>query len=558
MIKKLSYIVILLITLFISSEVSANDIKKITMDIYVNNNGDALVTEEWTADLDRGTEGYKPYYNLGESEIKDFKVYLNNYEYETLSSWNVDASFNEKAYKAGLNEINNGYELCFGISKYGLNTYRMVYTITSFVSSVNDADMIYWQLVPYDLSDKPDYVYIKIHSDFAYANDLPVWGYGNYGGYAYVYDGYIEMLKEDGLDSDEYMTILVKFPKGTFNTSSKLNKDFTYYLDMANDGAKTYSDKLSWWQVILMIIGIVIAFILNFLPYIIILFVIYKIFSQSKYGTKKLKFGKIGKKVKNSPYFRDIPLDKDIFKAYWVACEYNLIKKQTDFLGAILLKWLKNNNIENVTIEGKSDKALKLISSDNLSVREKELFDMMLKASVDGVLESNEFTKWCKNNYNKILSWFNNVIDDQTINFVNEGLIREEKGKFTATYYVDDKMMEYAIQMDGLKNFLNDFSNIKDREAIEVKIWEYYLMYAQIFGIAERVAKEFKRLYPDIITDDYYNDVIFIHTISAKGVSAASTAKSRAESYSSGGGGFSSCGGEGGSFGGGGGGGGFR
>ncbi len=558
MIKKLSYLIILLVTLFISSEVYANDIKKITMDIYVNNNGDALVTEEWTADLDRGTEGYKPYYNLGNSEIKNFKVYLNNYEYETLSSWNVNASFNEKAYKAGINKINNGYELCFGISKYGLNTYRMVYTITNFVSSVNDADMIYWQLVPYDLSDKPDYVYIKIHSDFAYANDLPVWGYGNYGGYAYVYDGYIEMLKEDGLDSDEYMTILVKFPKGTFNTSSKLNKDFTYYLDMANDGAKTYSNKPNWKNIFIGIIIAIFGLIINFLPYIIILFVIYKIFSQSKYGTKKLKFGKIGKKVKNSPYFRDIPLNKDIFKAYWVACEYNLIKKQTDFLGAILLKWLKNNNIENVTIEGKSDKALKLISSDNLSVREKELFDMMLKASVDGVLESNEFTKWCKNNYNKILSWFNNVIDDQTINFVNEGLIREEKGKFTATYYVDDKMMEYAIQMDGLKNFLNDFSNIKDREAIEVKIWEYYLMYAQIFGIAEKVAKEFKRLYPDILTDDYYNDVIFIHTISAKGVSAASTAKSRAESYSSGGGGFSSGGGGGGSFGGGGGGGGFR
>ena len=42
------------------------------------------------------------------------------------------------------------------------------------------------------------------------------------------------------------------------------------------------------------------------------------------------------------------------------------------------------------------------------------------------------------------------------------------------------------------------------------------------------------------------------------GISAANTAKSRAESYSSGGGGFSSGGGGGGSFGGGGGGGGFR
>ena len=113
-----------------------------------------------------------------------------------------------------------------------------------------------------------------------------------------------------------------------------------------------------------------------------------------------------------------------------------------------------------------------------------------------------------------------------------------------------------------MKNFLNDFSNIKEREAIEVKIWDEYLMYAQIFGIAKKVAKEFKKMYPDIIPEDYYEDIIFIHTISYDGVSAASAAKSeavrRAQSYSSGGGGFSSGGGGGGSFGGGSGGGGFR
>ena len=64
--------------------------------------------------------------------------------------------------------------------------------------------------------------------------------------------------------------------------------------------------------------------------------------------------------------------------------------------------------------------------------------------------------------------------------------------------------------------------------------------------------------HPDIITDDYYNDIIFIHTISYNGVHAASVAQQRAQSYSAGGGGFSSSGGGGGSFGGGGGGGGFR
>lgn len=559
-IKKIAYFLVLLLSLFISSVAYANDIERITMDIYIDNSGNAHVTEEWTASLNSGTEGYKPYYNLGNSEIINYQVSLDGTDFETISNWDVDASFSEKSYKAGINEVSDGYELCFGISKFGTNKYVMRYNITNFVSTVEDADMVYWQLIPYDLSDKPDYIYIKIHSDFSYSDDLPVWGYGNYGGYAYVYDGYIELVHEDPLDSDEYMTVLVKFPKGTFNTSSVLDNDFNYYYEMAEDGAKTYSDKMTFGKWILLIIGSIFALIINCLPYIIFGIVFYNIFKNSSYGTKKLKFNKDARKVKNAPYFRDIPCNKDVFKAYWVACQYKLISKQTDFLGCILLKWLKQGNIENVNTEStkKEKKALKLVSSDNLNTREKELFDMMLKASVDGILESNEFTNWCKKNYNKILSWFNNVIDDVTMEYVSLGLIKDEKKTFGHVYYVSDVMHDEALKMAGLKNFLNDFSNIKDREAIEVKIWEYYLMYAQIFGIAEKVAKEFKKLYPDVLTDDYYNDIIFIHTISASGVNAASMARSRAESYSSGGGGFSSGGGGGGSFGGGGGGGGFR
>lgn len=557
--KNLKYILFLIVYMFSINIVYANDIKKITMDIYVDNFGDAHVIEEWTATLSSGTEGYKPYYNLGNSEIKDYKVSLNNKYFTTISSWDIDASFNEKSYKAGINKVNNGYELCFGISKYGTNTYKMEYTITNFVSQTEDYDMIYWQLIPYDLSDKPDYIYIKIYSDFLYDADLPVWGYGNYGGYAYVYNGYIELIHEDELDSDEYMTVLVKFPKNTFKTSSILNNDFNYYYEMAEDGATTYSDKITIWDIIKTIFIVLI----NLIPYIIVVLIIIFGVNTSEYGTKTLRFNKGKKKIKMKEvnYFRDIPCDKDIFKAYWVACQYGLVEKKTDFLGAILLKWLKNKNIENTTVTSgilkKEERAIKLITSNGLNQKEKELFDMMLTSSGDGVLESNEFTRWCKKNYKKILGWFNEVIDNETMNFVNAGLIREEK-KLFKTYYVSDNMYEYAIEMAGLKKFLNEFSNISNRESIEVNLWEEYLMYAQIFGIAKKVAKEFKKLYPDIITDDAYNDIVFINTISYSGVSAASSAKQRAESYSSGGGGFSSGGGGGGSFGGGGGGGGFR
>ena len=77
-------------------------------------------------------------------------------------------------------------------------------------------------------------------------------------------------------------------------------------------------------------------------------------------------------------------------------------------------------------------------------------------------------------------------------------------------------------------------------------------MFAQIFGLAEQVAKEFKDIYPDVIPDDYIDDFNFIYFVSYAGISSANTAKSRAESYDSGGGGFSSGGGGFGSFGGGG------
>ena len=88
-------------------------------------------------------------------------------------------------------------------------------------------------------------------------------------------------------------------------------------------------------------------------------------------------------------------------------------------------------------------------------------------------------------------------------------------------------------------------------------------MYAQIFGIAEEVPNQFKKLYPEIIMDmdriGYdYSDILFIHSITSTGIRSASSAQNRAESYSSGGGGSSSGGGGGGASGGGGGGGGFR
>ena len=562
--KKIFFTLILIFSSIIV--VDASSISNIDLDIYVDKFGNAQVTETWDAYVNEGTEGYHPYYNLGNSTITDLQVTMDGKPFTTINNWDIQASLNEKAYRAGIYYTGNEVDLCFGISNYGNHTYVIKYKINNFVYQLEDADMIYWNLFPHDFSLEPNNVSIRIYSDFKYQDTLDVWGYGKYGAPCYVYDGVIEMTSDGKIYSDEYLTILVKFPKGTFQTTNTLDKDFDYYYDMAEEGSTTYKEESN-------ILGII-ATIFNLVFNLGIIFFVTGMLTKST-KNNKCSFGATGNKVrKDVPPFREIPCDKDIFYAYWVAHNYNLTEKKEDFLGAVILKWLKDGNVriekvvKNGLFKDKEESNIIFVSKPSDNSLEGKLYDYMYTASKDGKLENNEFKNWCSNNYSKILSWFDDVLYFETLELIKKGKATTKVGKtmkvFKYEYYeVHSSMMQTAEQVAGLKKFLKEFTLIKEREPIEVKLWNEYLIYAQIFGIADEVADQFKKLYPEIITDmdSYgydYTDIIFINSITRNGIRSASTAKSRAESYSSGGGGFSSGGGGGGSFGGGGGGGGFR
>lgn len=135
-------------------------------------------------------------------------------------------------------------------------------------------------------------------------------------------------------------------------------------------------------------------------------------------------------------------------------------------------------------------------------------------------------------------------------------------------YFSTSSIQEDAVKIAGLKKYLKDYSLISEREPLHVHLFEEYMIYAQILGIAKKVAKTFKDVYPEVIEQSSFNsyeDISYVNRYAYCGVSIAKAEKARIESrerarsYSSGGGGFSSGGGGGDSFGGGGrGGGGFR
>lgn len=559
-------IIFTLVLFLVPSIILANEISNIDINIYVDNNGTAHVTEEWTTNLIQGTEGYKPYYNLGESKISNFKVSINGKEYTYKSDYDINASFNEKKYKNGFHYIDNGVELCFGITNYGKNTYTLSYDISNFVVNTSDGyQMIYWTLFPYDYNPSPERVYIKIYSDFKYADTLDVWGYGKYGAPTYVYDGYIEMDSESTVYSSEYMTILVKFPKNTFILNTTVDKTFDEYLNMANEGSTAYKvQKKSFFRELLNYIPVLISASIPFA----IVFIAIRSSIVNGYGYKNNKV--INKK--ETLLFRDIPCNKDIYYANTLTKLNNEIftgYKETNIFGAIILKWVKENKVKFINqtkgVFNKETSSIDLTLNPTFdNVLEKELFDIMYEASGDGILETKELEKWNNKHYTKFFNLFEriNKVEIEKLKQGNHIYTRANKEECKKKNIMDDTIYEESVKLYGLKKFLDEFSKIDTREVLEVHIWDEYLMFAYIFGIADKVAKQLKNLYPEVLTnqDNYvdFDTLMYINYISTRSVNAATTARSRAESYSSGGGGFSSGGGGGGSFGGGGGGGGFR
>ena len=540
MYMKKVYAVIGIILILMCSVVQANEMRSIDMNVFIDENGNANVTETWQYYSDSGTECYHSYKNLGNSKIKNLIVSDDVMTYEILDGWDVNGSFDDKKYKCGINNTSDGIEICWGISEYGNKEYVVNYVITNFVSELNDSQMAYWELIPQGTA--PQEASITIWSELDYEDTLPVWGYGNYGGFCYVADGKIEMKSDGALDDDEYMTILVKFSNGMFNCVEKIDENFEYYYDLSVENAEKYQE-----DDVTGTLAVIIFFMITVFTFILSIAVI------SMQENVKVEKSAI-KSMKSAPLYRDIPCNGNVERAFYISALYKLTKKDADLFGALLLKWLKMDLISiQPDLRGKK-KAIVLKntgdSNDFDSQKEKEIYNMMKVASKDDVLSQGEFEKWCNKNYNKIFKWLENVKKEEIDELVKEGKITKLKKN---KYQAESTLTKDAMELAGLKNFLKEYTLIKERTPIEVKMFEEYLIYAQIFGIAKEVQKAFKDLYPDIVAESCYStydNINFIYMYSNSAMESA--ARAQANAYNSGGGGFSSGGGGGGSFGGGG------
>lgn len=549
-------LILVLNIVFLPSEVLADKhtLENLEIFVYVNEDGSARVLERRNAYLTEGTENYIVIGNLGDSDIKDFRVRENGILYEHQSYWDTDAPREEKAYKSGIVTTSDGYELCWGIGEYGRHAYEVEYTITNFVKQYQDRQGIFWRFVNDKTNIPPETVNLVLEGDREFfTSNSNIWAFG-YEGYIQFDKGKILAYSSEAFDRTDYLTILVEMEQGMYNTTSIIDKPFEEIKDKAFEGSDYGADTSSRRS------GFIEKFIggIGF-NLLIILLAIWNIISKMKKDMKTNHRRSYKRKFKGE-YYRDYPYEEDFIDAYYILNNIRVADSQTLITGFIL-KWINKGWIipekaETGRIFKKEETALRFVRKDmDRYTVEGQLFNMMLDAAgLNEVLESNEFTSWAKKNHRKLNKWEEEA-KEESLRILQEKEYVEfkEKKRFIFKSYdfvLTEKGEVLEERVHKFVNYLHDFSLLNEHEAINVGIWDNLMIWAGVLGITEVVAKEFKKLYPNYEAESVYrgNSIYAANTFS-RGAFRASTTRS------GGGGGFSSSGGGGGSSGGGSGGG---
>lgn len=532
----------------------ADTFYKNKINVRINKDGSADIESIMDYQPTKGTEYYIPLSNLGKSEIVNFRVseFDNGEEvlYEKVDSWDSNLSREEKAKKSGIVKTEKGYELCFGFGEYQRKTFILRYRVTDFIKLLKDSDMIYWQFINKGLSASPGEVKLTIFKEDGKFDDTnsKIWAFGNKGKIEFL-DGKIVFESLTGLTSSNYVTVLVKLNKGDFTAGETIDKDFSYYQDLAFKGSdykkkSENSNEKSSNKFFYIIIGIVVALI-----------VLFKVFGKKKnrgYGRGDLK----------GEYYRDIP-EKEWWKLSYLLDNAGF-DGQDSIIRAFFLKWIQEKILIPVTEEKgfifkKDVLALKInrgFANNFESKVERKLFAMFEEAAgVDGILQQNEFSKYLEDtDHQEEYESLEDDLEELSFEYArqNDFFEKNDKGKYSQSY--NEKGTEFSGKLVKYYNYLNDFSLLSEREISEIKVWKTLLIYATLYDVADVVEKQLKQLSPELLRnagvdlDTLHTAVIYSDVFSTD---FADAYVSSVEKASDGGGGFTSTGGGGDSFGGG-------
>lgn len=530
---------------------AGSDVDSLRINVELRDDGAALVTETWRINVsDDISEWYLVADNMGRMTIEDLRVCdETGNEYVNEGEWNVNRSRARKAGRCGLVTKSDGYEICWGVGSSGWHTYTVRYLLTGLVKGHEDLDGFNHMFVARDLGSSPQSIVLTIRKPGLEltTENTKVWAFG-FHGEIHVEDGAVVARTMEPFTRRSALIAMAGFEKGLFHPALTESRTFDEVRQTAMEGSdyREPDKDGDFWIGLLVGLGVVLS-----------VFVSVKVIVK----TVKRKRELLGGGMRNVAWFRDAPLAGDLKKSSNILLAFsgNTMLERQNLIAAYITRLFYRGAFEIVPQLGKSKPLMRIRelevddSTDSRSDAglESRLYSFIKEAAgEDGILQKNELQRWANRHGEALYDWGVDAWNGVTIWTMKP---------------------EDARQVFGLRRYLKDFTMIKDRGVVEVKLWNNYLIFASLYGIADQLMKDFRKVCPEYFTlssaarlldDDVTTFMIWnmINMTSRDFNTAASTYEASCSNDSgsgwSGGGGMASWGGGGGFSGGGSGGGG--
>lgn len=464
---------------------AANQVSQMTIDVALREDGSALVTQVWEAETDEGTEFYLACRDSGYLRITDFSASDENGAFQVLEPWDVDASLDEKAGKCGVVETDRGVELCWGIGAYGRKTYTISYVLHGLVGAYDDADGFNHRFVD-EMATFPTSVSLTIRREDGGAledADCDVWGFG-FDGNVWFDGGTVRARTASALESGEHLTVMLSLAKGLLSPERSVDESFDTVKERAFDGSDCENEEEEGgWLDLILGLGVMGA--------------VFGLIALWGVAAARRRKAKMNKRTKRVEYFRDAPNNGNLNVTHRLgsACE---VCREDALLGAYLLRLISDGALEPVENGGRAEQVdLRLCRPPRSGGAFDDAFYTILEAAAgsDGVLQAKELERFCGKNAKPLAAFAESCRKDADRILIHSGCCRgaECKGVKSLT----GAGQRQLDQILGLKRFLLDFSLIHERGVRETVIWQDYLIYAHLLGIADKVAPQIRKLYPD-------------------------------------------------------------
>ena len=596
----------------VKSNAGTLNLNNLDFDVQINNDGSMDVTETWDISISQTNTLYKSfktdtskYSDITDVTVKEITNGQNN-NFTKTDEWAYHVT---KNYYYGTENEDGDFEIGWGVgldNSRGTRKYEISYTVKDAITKYNDYSELYWQFVGKDFEISADKITgtIYLPSNVTNQEDIKVWGHTeDLNGTIYATDTNKIEFELNNFRNGRYVEIRTLFPTELIISSGRTKnkeilqtviKEETKWADQAN-ARRERQEWINKYLPIILFIGLILINIILIIAYV------KKIIKYSK----KLKELKKYEPTTKLEYYRDLPdenstpgeamkifnMNINSFTSSNFGKVFSATMLDLALKGYLEIKQEKNSKgKENINIY-----VLKQVS-DGLKPSEARIMTFVRDAAKGKeVITLKELEKYIEEHPTKIQSLLKGTYDAVNNQLIKEQIIDSEIQKeykkykdiqtgyiaaiiflfcFTLTAFIvpliifaidaimcgkiakklnvlTQKGVDMQEQWKGLKKYMEDFSMLDRREVPELVIWEKYLVYATVFGVAEKVIKQLKIVYPNfeeitsgVNTYTYMN--IMMHTNFSSSFSNAISTSIASATYSSGsggGGGFSGGGG---------------